>query len=476
MLTGVHHSFIPCDISLISPLIVFTVRLLLHQDKIQKDIMNKQVLKLALPNIVSNIAVPLAGMIDLALMGYLDGAVDYVAAISLGGMIFSFVYATFVFLRMTTTGFTAQAYGRRDFHSCTLTLLRSSILAVLAAFALLALQVPLEQLAFKLLATEPEVAELARKYFYIRIWAAPATIGLYSLLGWFIGMQNAKTPMLVAVTVNLLNLGFSALFILVFGMQSDGVALGTLLSQYSGLGMALFVLLTRYRRHLKPFQREALFRFRELFDFFNVSKDVLIRTLCLVGVFTFFTSESAAAGKHILAVNNLLLQFLVLFAYLIDGFAYAAEALTGKFIGSGKREELRDCVTCLFKWGRVLALGFVLMYAIARENILYLLTDDQQIISAAGEYIIWTIILPLSGYAAYLWDGIYIGATASRAIRNTMLLSVFLVFVPSYLLGRIYLANHALWLALILFMFARGLSLRFGAEKEIYSHPALGSS
>lgn len=438
--------------------------------------MNKQVLRLALPNIVSNIAVPLAGMIDLALMGYLDGAVDYVAAISLGGMIFSFLYATFIFLRMTTTGFTAQAYGRRDFNDCTLILLRSLILSGLVAAALLALQVPLEKLAFFLIETEPEVAALAREYFYIRVWAAPATIGLYALLGWFIGMQNAKTPMIIAVCINLLNLGFSALFILVFGMQSEGVALGTLLAQYCGLVLALWVLLKYYRRHLKPVGLEALLRLKELFDFFNVSKDVLIRTLCLVGVFTFFTAVSAEAGKQVLAVNNLLLQFLVLYAYLIDGFAYAAEALTGKFIGAGKKEELKLCVSCLFKWGRLLALLFVVIYLAARENILYLLTDDRQLIDAAREYIVWTILLPLSGYAAYLWDGIYIGATASRAIRNAMLLSVLAVFIPVYLLGQYFLANHALWLALILFMFARGLSLRFCADREIYNHPSLESA
>jgi MATE family multidrug resistance protein len=435
--------------------------------------MNKQVLRLALPNIISNIAVPLAGMIDLALMGYLDGAVNYVAAISLGGMIFSFIYATFIFLRMTTTGFTAQAYGRRDFMSCTLTLVRSLVLAVLAALALLVLQVPLERLVFSVLSTEPEVAALAREYFYIRIWAAPATIGLFSLLGWFIGMQNAKTPMLVALLVNLLNLSFSALFILVFDMQSAGVALGTVLAQYSGLCLALTILIKYYRRHLKRFKLQALCQFKEIIDFFRVSRDVLIRTICLVGVFTFFTMESAAAGKQILAVNNLLLQFLVFFSYLIDGFAYAAEALTGKFIGAGKRKELKLCVACLFKWGRLLALVFVLFYFVVQENILYLLTDDKQLIALAKDYIVWTIILPLSGYSAYLWDGIYVGATASRSIRNAMLLSVLGVFVPVYFVGHLALDNHALWLALTLFMFSRGFFLRAGADKSIYNHPRL---
>lgn len=436
---------------------------------------DKQVLRLALPNIVSNIIVPLSGMIDLALMGYLANPINYVAAISLGAMIFSFIYTTFIFLRMTTTGFTAQAFGRRDLQGCTLILLRSSTLALLAALAFLLLQVPLEKLTFQLLSTEPEVAVLAREYFYIRIWAAPATIVLFSLLGWFIGMQNAKTPMLIAISTSGLNLCFSAFFVLELGMKSDGVAWGTLLAQYSGLFLALYVLWKGYRKHLKVSDWKEVFRLANMLEFFNVSKDVLIRTLCLVGVFTFFTAESAATGKDTLTVNNLLLQFLVLYAYLIDGFAYAAEAIVGRFVGSGQREQLRAHIACLFKWGRILAISFVLLYALAQENILYLLTDDTQIIRSASEYIGWVILLPLSGYSAYLWDGIYIGATASKAIRNTMLLSVFAVFVPAYLLANSYLGNHALWLALILFMFARGIFLHRGSKTHIYGHHAFNN-
>lgn len=435
--------------------------------------MNKKILKLAIPNIISNISVPLAGMIDLALMGYLQGAVNYVAAISLGGMIFNFIYTSFVFLRMTTTGFTAQAYGKRDFKSSVLTLSRALSVAFISAFAILALQIPLEKLAFSILSTEPEVAALTREYFYIRVWAAPATIGLYALLGWFIGMQNAKTPMIVSIAVNILNLSLSAFFIMVLGMKSDGVALGTLLAQYIGLFIALFVLLKHYKKLFKYWQKKAMLKLKELFSFFNVSKDILIRTICLIGVFTFFTSESAASNKHILSINSLLLQFLMLFSYLIDGFAYAAEALTGRYIGAGNRDNLKHCVKHLFKWGWGLAAIFVIIYAFARENILYLLTNETEIIEGAKDYIIWTILLPLSGFAAYLWDGIYIGATASRAMRNAMLLSVFTVFAPVYFIGSMYMGNHALWLALILFMLARGVFLKIMAGKNIYSHPAL---
>lgn len=430
--------------------------------------MNKRILKLAIPNIISNISVPLAGMIDLALMGYLEGAVDYVAAISLGGMIFNFLYATFVFLRMTTTGFTSQAYGRRDFKSSVLTLSRALSVAFISAFTIIALQIPLERLAFTVLSTEPEIAELTRQYFFIRIWAAPATIGLYAILGWFIGMQNAKTPMIISIVVNILNFSLSAFFILVLGMKSEGVAIGTLLAQYCGLFLALFVLLKHYRKLFKYWQKKAMFKVKELLAFFNVSKDILIRTICLIGVFTFFTSESAAANKHILSINSLLLQFLMLFSYLIDGFAYAAEALTGKYIGSGNKEYLKNCIKHLFKWGWGLAVIFVIIYAFARENILYILTNEKEIIEGAKTYIIWTILLPISGFGAYLWDGIYIGATASKAMRNSMLLSVFAIFVPTYYIGSIFIGNHALWLALVLFMLARGLILHLMSEKSIY--------
>ncbi len=431
--------------------------------------MNKKILKLAIPNIISNISVPLAGMIDLALMGYLKDAVNYVAAISLGGMIFNLIYTSFVFLRMTTTGFTAQAYGRRDFKSSILTLSRALSIAFISAFAIIVLQVPIEKLVFSIISTEPEVAKLTRDYFYIRVWAAPATIGLYAILGWFIGMQNAKTPMIVSIVINVLNLSFSIIFITLMGMKSEGVALGTVVAQYIGLFIGVYVLIKHYRKLFKYWQKKAMLRLRELLGFFNVSKDILIRTICLIGVFTFFTSESAATNKHILSINTLLLQFLMLFSYLIDGFAYAAEALTGKYIGSGNNNDLKNCIRYLIKWGWGLSIIFVIIYTIARENILYILTDEKEIIEGAKKYIIWTIFLPICGFGAYLWDGIYIGATASKAMRNAMLLSVFMVFVPIYYIGSNYIGNHALWLALILFMLSRGILLKLMSKKYIYN-------
>lgn len=432
--------------------------------------MNKKILKLAIPNIISNISVPLAGMIDLALMGYLKTeAVNYVSAIALGGMIFNFVYMSFVFLRMTTTGFTAQSYGRRNFRESVITLSRSLLVAFTAGLLIIALQIPIEKLAFSLIKTEPEIRELTRQYFHIRVWAAPATIGLYGILGWFIGMQNAKSPMVVSIIVNVLNLGLSALFILGFGMKSDGVALGTMIAQYCGLFTALFILIKYYKKLFKYWSLKQMRHLKELFAFFNVSRDILIRTLCIISVFTFITSQSAAINKNILAVNALLLQFLLFFSYMIDGFAYAAEALVGRYIGAKDKKSLRICIKRLSIFGFSLAFIFSCIYLFARENILYVLTNDPQIIETAKEYIIWTIILPIAAFGAFLWDGIYIGATASKAMRNSVLLSVFVIFFPIYLISYPIIGNHGLWLALILFLFTRGFFLWLMAPKAIYS-------
>ncbi|MGB5989811.1 MAG: MATE family efflux transporter [Marinifilaceae bacterium] len=432
--------------------------------------MNKKILRLAIPNIISNISVPLAGMIDLALMGYLKvEAVNYVSAIALGGMIFNFVYMSFVFLRMTTTGFTAQSYGRRNFEESIITLSRSLLVALTAGLLIICLQIPIERLAFSLIKTEPEIRELTRQYFHIRVWAAPATIGLYSILGWFIGMQNAKSPMVVSILVNVLNLGLSALFILGFGMKSEGVALGTMIAQYCGFLIALFILVKYYKKLFKYWSLKQMRHLKELFAFFNVSKDILIRTLCIISVFTFITSQSAAISKNILAVNALLLQFLLFFSYMIDGFAYAAEALVGRYIGANDRGSLKDCIKRLSILGFGLALIFSIIYLIAKENILYVLTNDSQIIETAKEYIIWTIILPIAGFGAFLWDGIYIGAIASKSMRNAVVLSVFLVFFPVYYISYPLIGNHGLWLALILFLFTRGLFLWLMAPKAIYA-------
>jgi MATE family multidrug resistance protein len=429
---------------------------------------NKRILKLAIPNIVSNITVPLLGMVDLALMGHLE-SVNYIGAIALGTMIFNFLYWGFGFLRMGTTGFTAQAYGRRDLADSIHTLGRALVVSLIGGLFLIILQVPVNNLSFWLLSADTSVEQLASEYFYIRIWAAPATISLYALTGWFIGMQNTRFPMFIAILVNLVNLGMNVLFVYGMNMKSDGVAMGTVIAQYSGLILSLFLFRKYYRKLLKHFQIEQLKKLSLLKDFMIVNKDIFIRTLCIIAVFTFFTSSSAAIDNHILAVNTVLIQFFFVYSFFVDGLAYGAEALTGKYIGARDQRNLKLSIKLLFRWGLGIAIVFSLLYGFGYRHVVSLLTDNQAILSAAGDYAIWLGLLPLVAYASFLWDGVYIGATASVAMRNTMLIATVFIFFPMYysLIG--LLGNHALWIALLAFLLTRGVGQYFYAKRAVYS-------
>lgn len=429
--------------------------------------MNKKILQLAVPNVVSNITIPLVGMVDLAILGHLDSE-KYIGAIALGGLIFNFLYWGFGFLRMGTSGFTSQAWGSRNFTECSNTLMRALLVAVIAGLSLIILQKPIEFIAFYFLEGSSEVEGLATQYFRIRIFAAPATIGLYALTGWFVGMQNARSPLFIALLINILNLGLNYIFVYIFGLKSEGVAWGTLIAQYAGFISGLIILRKYYSKFLKYYSKKAILKLSLLKEFFKVNSDIFIRTLCLIFVFTFFTSESASMDDTILAVNTLLLQFLMIFSYLIDGFAFAAEALVGKFIGAKNQHSLKKTIKILFLWGTGLALVFSLIYFIAGNNILYLLTDNEKIITKSAPYMFWVVLIPILTFSSYLWDGIYIGATASKEMRNTMLASTFLLFVPFFFFGREFFGNHALWLALILFMTGRGFFQTLYAKKAIF--------
>lgn len=418
--------------------------------------MNQKILRLALPNIVSNITVPLLGLVDLALMGHLDSEV-YIGAIALGGVIFNFIYWGFSFLRMSTSGFTAQAVGQKNNGNSIMVLVRALLVAAMASIIILLLQIPIAWASFKIIGGSAEVESLARNYFFIRVWAAPATLGLYVFSGWFLGMQNARFPMLIAIVVNLVNIIFSFLFVFVFKMNSNGVALGTVLSQYTGLAVALVLFNKKYRQLLSLVSRKAVFELKLLTEFFKVNADIFIRTFCIILVFTFFTSKSASIDDTVLAVNSLLLQLLLFFSFFIDGFAYAGEALVGKYIGSGKTKKLRRVVKLLFYWGFGLALVFTLLYSVGVNLILSILTSQADVIERAQPFLPWVVLVPLVSFASYIWDGVYIGATASKAMRNTLLIAAFLVFAPTYYFLAPLLGNHALWLGMLLFMLTRGV-------------------
>lgn len=418
---------------------------------------DRQILHIALPSIVSNITVPLLGLIDVSIVGHL-GAASYIGAIAVGGMLFNMIYWLFGFLRMGTGGLTAQAYGRHDLEEVTRILLRSLSISLLLALALLLLQYPIRNIAFMCMDTSEEVRQLATLYFHICIWGAPATLGLYGFTGWYIGMQNSRFPMFIAITQNIVNIAASLFFVFALGMKVEGVALGTLVAQYAGLGMACLLWLTYYRPLRKYLRQKALFDRTEMKRFFQVNRDIFIRTLCLIAVTVFFTSTGAAYGDVVLAVNALLMQLFTLFSYFMDGFAYAGEALTGKYIGAKDNQSLRLTIRYLFKWGIALSLLFTLLYGAGGKSFLGLLTNDTSVISASEEYIYWVLAIPLAGFSAFLLDGICIGATATHLMLRSMLVASASFFLLYYGLHDT-LGNHALWMAFIVYLALRGIVL-----------------
>ncbi|MEO1653016.1 MAG: MATE family efflux transporter [Bacteroidota bacterium] len=429
--------------------------------------MNRKILKLAIPNIISNITVPLLGLVDTALMGHLESEV-YIGAIALGGMIFSFVFWGFGFLRMGTTGFTAQAYGKKDAEETFFILMRSLGVALFGALVILVLQYPIAECSFYLLSGSEEVEKQAQSYFYIRIYAAPATISLYAITGWYLGRQNAQVPLLISLVVNVANILLNLYFVRMLGLKAEGVAWGTLGAQYIGLILALWLLWAYQRKLGKYWHPGRIFQKAALVEFFRVNNDILIRTLVLLFTFSFFYAESARFGDKMLAVNSLLLQFNIMMAYAIDGFAFAAESIIGEYIGARERNLLKKSIHRIFYLGMLLALGFSLVYGLFYAPILAVLTNQEGIIQLSYQFVAWVIIAPLINSPCFIWDGIYIGATASRAMRNSMLLATFLVFFPTYYLSVGSMDNHALWLAMSLFMISRGIGLYYLSKKHIY--------
>ncbi len=430
--------------------------------------MNKEILRLAIPNIVSNLSIPLISLVDLGLMGHLDSA-EYILTIGFGVMIFNFVYWGFGFLRMGTSGFTAQEYGKQNDKECLFVLGRALLVAVLGALLLIALKAPLLKLSLLLIDTTPEVEAYVTDYFNIRILAAPATISLFAFTGWFFGMQNAKTPMVLTISVNLLNIGFSYWFVRSAGMKSDGVALGTLIAQYCGLMLA-FVFFYRKYKHMLPFLDKAgLFDVGKIKKFLMVNSDIIIRTLCLIFAFSFFKVQSGKEGVVLGSANIILLEYIMISAYGIDGFAFAAESVVGKYFGAGDGMNFRNAIKVSFLWGIGISIVLALFFYLFGRNILQLLTDNQEVINSAIPFLGWLIIAPVIHAVPFIWDGIFIGITASKAMRNTMLLSTFLFYLPTYYIFHNIMGNHALWLALTILMLARGISQTMLAKHVVFN-------
>lgn len=417
--------------------------------------MNRQILRLAIPFIISNITVPLVSSVDTALMGNF-GTTAHLGAIGLGSAIFNFLYWNFAFLRMSTVGLTAQEYGIDNKKEIATILGRAMFVAMLGALALLLFQNPIGKLALHIIKGDEDIENYAHSYYSIRIWAAPATIGLSALTGWFIGVQNAKAPMLTAIIVNVVNIGLSYVFVAIFKKNSEGVAIGTVVGQYCGFAIALVILLTKYREYIRLIDFKLILNLRAYKKFFLINLDIFIRTLAIILVLTWYNVASAEKGKVILGVNVIFLQLVYAFSYFTDGFANAAEALVGKYYGAKKILQLKKVVKHLFYWGIGIATMFTLVYVFAWENLLSIFSKDKNIIPYAAEYIGWIWAIPLVSILTFIWDGVFLGATATAIQRNTTIVAATLFFISYKLLEPIY-GNHALLFAQLVFFGMRGI-------------------
>lgn len=423
--------------------------------------MNKrdhQILKIAVPAIVTNITVPLLGLVDTAIVGHM-GSAAYIGAIAVGSMIFNLVYWLFGFLRMGTSGMTAQARGRRDMAELAGILARSMKVAVTVAVLMVLLQWPLYKLMLWLIAPTDDVIPWVNVYFRIVVWGAPAMLSLYSLSGWYIGMQNTRIPMVVSILQNVVNIIASLLFVYGFGMQVEGVALGTVVAQYAGFLVALAFLWRYYRKLFREMKIKVSQQ-----SMFRINRDIFLRTLCLVAVNLYFTSAGARQGATILAVNTLLMQLYLLLSYILDGFAYAGEALGGKYWGAKDRDAYKDVVRRLFGWGAMMATLFTCIYIIGGMPFLQLLTDEPSVIEASRAYVWWAWLIPVAGVTAFIWDGLFIGTTQTRGMLISSAIAALLFFaITTVLMPRF--GNHALWLAMTLYLVARGVVQTVISEK-----------
>lgn len=429
--------------------------------------MNREIIRLAIPNIISNITVPLMGIVSTAIAGHYNSehSAATIGALAIGVSIFNFIYWNSAFVRMGTSGLTAQAYGANNFAECTRMLLRALVIALLLGVAVLALQYPIGQLSLWAMNGN----ELVADYFYTRIWAVPAGILLFALNGWFTGMQNAIIPMIVAVTVNIIHIICSFAFAFGLDMGIVGVAQASVVAQWCGVVLATILLLVKFRHTFVPVNRKEVFDRSAFARFFAVNGDIMIRTFCIVIVYTFFTGISARMNEEILAVNTLLLQLFTLFSYMSDGFAFAAEALTGRFTGARDAASLRRCVRLCIGWSIGIALVFVSAYLGWWRELLGIFVDSNQpnassLIELAGSYIGWVIAIPLACSVPFLLDGVMIGATQTRVMRDAMLLSTIAFFALFYGLQPV-IGNNALWLAFTSYMMLRGVFQYFMTQR-----------
>ena len=432
---------------------------------------DRDVWRIAAPMILSNISVPLLGMVDTGVTGHLESPA-YLGAVAIGAILFGFLYTGMNFLRMGTTGITAQRYGANDNDGLRVSLGQALIVSLLIAILLIALQVPIGRFAMSLIGAEPNVESFALQYFSIRIWSAPGTLANFVLIGWFLGLQNARVPLLIFLTINITNIVLDLWFVLGLGMKVDGVALASVIAEYTGLTVGLFFAARALRSRSGHWPFARLFNVRAYTAFFAVNAHLFVRTMALMFTFGFITAQGARLGGLILAANAILINVQHLTAFALDGFAHAAEALVGKAVGEKSRDALQRSVQLALKWSLIFAVGFCLLYVVIGPLLIRVLTDLPDVRSTAMRYLPWLIVSPLISVWSFLYDGVYVGATRSREMRDIMLISAFAVFVPAWYLLQDY-GNHGLWLAFTLFMASRGIGMHIWYRRKVLPSLAL---
>ena len=421
--------------------------------------------RIAAPMILSNVSVPLLGMVDTGVTGHLESSV-YLGAVAIGAMIFSFLYTGFNFLRMGTTGITAQNFGADDNDGLRVSLGQALLVALLIALFLIAMQVPLGRLAMQLLGPDAETQVYALEYFSIRIWSAPGTLANFALIGWFIGLQNARIPLLIFLTINITNIVLDLVFVLGFGMKVDGVALASVFAEYSGLfvGGAFAVSSLQKREGHWPIAR--LINISAYKAFFSVNANLFIRTMALMFTLGFVTAQGARLGGLVLAANAVLMNFQNLTSFGLDGLAHAAEALVGKAIGQKRRDVLEESVRLTLRWSFIFSVGFTVVYLVAGQFMIGILTNLPDVREAAIRYLPWMIASPLVSVWCFLYDGVYVGATRAKEMRNIMFFSTLFVFLPAWYFLQ-PLGNDGLWLAFLIFMASRGIGMHVGYRRTV---------
>ena len=426
--------------------------------------LNSQILRLAIPSILANITIPLVGIVDTAIVGHIANA-TYIGGIAIGTMLFDLLYWNFGFLRVGTSGMTAQAYGRGDGVECARLLTQSVSIALIGAAVLWLIQWLFVTAVLAIVPCSTEVAAFAREYFFIRIWAAPATLSLMALKGWFIGMQDTVSPMITDIVVNVVNMTVSYVLAVYTPLEALGVAYGTLVAQFTGLFLALIICLIKYKAIVQEVIRllgdkaKGLLGDKAMRRFMSLNANLFVRSLCFMVVYVGFTSLASQYGDVELAVSTIMMKLFMLFSYFVDGFAYAGEALVGKEYGASRSlasspHSLVRIVRLLFAWSLGVGLLFTLLFALWSDACYYAMTNDMEVLSRLGDYTLWLIAMPLVSTLAFMWDGVYAGATAGKQIRNAMIYAA-LGFVTCYLATYWWLGIQSLYIAYFAHLVAR---------------------